>query len=188
MGSHGRLLVTLGGINAVGIVSPSAAGAEIDGPDSNRLVSERGRDRFQRHACLRLQPQEPIRPQSARLQARPRQIPEPAQRLRRRQSIYLAARKGRHRRFPDCPTRQALAATTLQVAKNIGLPAAAERAAAVRRMAPVARRIKHVVFIIKENRTYDQVLGDLDEAMAIRTSRSSASLCRPTITGSRVSS
>ena len=29
-------------------------------------------------------------------------------------------------------------------------------------MAEVAKRIKHVVFIVKENRTYDQVLGDLE--------------------------
>ena len=40
--------------------------------------------------------------------------------------------------------------------------APAERAAADARMAQIRARIKHVVFIIKENRTYDQVLGDLD--------------------------
>ena len=63
--------------------------------------------------------------------------------------------------FP-LPNEHALAATTLQVAKNIGLPGAAERAAAEARMVEIRKRVKHVVFIIKENRTYDQVLGDLE--------------------------
>ena len=30
-------------------------------------------------------------------------------------------------------------------------------------MAAIRSKIKHVIFIIKENRTYDQVLGDLDQ-------------------------
>jgi len=63
--------------------------------------------------------------------------------------------------FP-LPVGRALAATTLQVAANIGLPGAAERAAAETRMAEIRGQVKHVIFIIKENRTYDQVLGDLD--------------------------
>ena len=29
-------------------------------------------------------------------------------------------------------------------------------------MAAVRQGIKHVIFIIKENRTYDQILGDLE--------------------------
>ena len=63
--------------------------------------------------------------------------------------------------FP-LPDERALATATMQVAANIGLPGAAERAAADARMAEIRARVKHVVFIIKENRTYDQVLGDLD--------------------------
>ncbi len=63
--------------------------------------------------------------------------------------------------FP-LPDQHALAAATMQVAANIGLPGAKERAAADARMAQIRVRVKHVVFIIKENRTYDQVLGDLD--------------------------
>jgi DNA-binding beta-propeller fold protein YncE len=63
--------------------------------------------------------------------------------------------------FP-LPDERGLAAATMQVAANIGLPGAAEREAAHARMAQVRARVKHVVFIIKENRTYDQVLGDLD--------------------------
>lgn len=60
------------------------------------------------------------------------------------------------------PGERALGSTTLQVAANIGLPGAADRAAAEARMTEIRRRVKHVIFIIKENRTYDQVLGDLD--------------------------
>src|SRR5205814_9907400 len=60
------------------------------------------------------------------------------------------------------PAGPALAATTVQVAQNIGQPGAVERAAADARMAEIRQRVKHVIFIIKENRTYDQVLGDLD--------------------------
>jgi DNA-binding beta-propeller fold protein YncE len=60
------------------------------------------------------------------------------------------------------PSPAGLAAATLQVAKNIGISRGAERAEADRRMSAVRARIKHVIFIIKENRTYDQVLGDLE--------------------------
>jgi DNA-binding beta-propeller fold protein YncE len=60
------------------------------------------------------------------------------------------------------PRGRTLAATTLQVASNIGLSGSRERAAAEARMAAIRAQVKHVVFIIKENRTYDQVLGDLD--------------------------
>ena len=77
--------------------------------------------------------------------------------------------------FP-MPTPAALVKTTLQVARNIGLPQDAARTAAARKMAAVRARIKHVIFIVKENRTYDQVLGDLevgngDPALAILGAR-----------------
>jgi DNA-binding beta-propeller fold protein YncE len=51
---------------------------------------------------------------------------------------------------------------THQVAVNVGFapdPAAAQDAAV---MAAVRSRVKHVIFIVKENRTYDQILGDLE--------------------------
>ena len=41
-------------------------------------------------------------------------------------------------------------------------------------MAALRKRIKHVIYIIKENRTYDQVLGDLGAVTAIPRWRSSA--------------
>ncbi len=60
------------------------------------------------------------------------------------------------------PAPAELAKLTRQVAANVGFtggPAAAHDAAV---MAEVRSRIKHVIYIVKENRTYDQVLGDLE--------------------------
>jgi len=58
------------------------------------------------------------------------------------------------------PAAGELATLTQQVMANDGFgaqPTAADRAV----MATLHRKIKHVIYIIKENRTYDQVLGDL---------------------------
>ncbi len=59
------------------------------------------------------------------------------------------------------PGGRALKALTEQVARNIGAPApaAAQKAEAV--MAAMRGRIRNIIYIVKENRTYDQVLGDL---------------------------
>ena len=86
--------------------------------------------------------------------------------------VLRRARIGQRDRRAD---RRALAAYTTAVAENNRLTrvsrdrGAGERSPARRRAArPVPERpgepspIKHVVFIIRENRTYDQVLGDLD--------------------------
>ncbi|HXE32022.1 MAG TPA: beta-propeller fold lactonase family protein [Terriglobales bacterium] len=56
------------------------------------------------------------------------------------------------------PNRAALGRLTQQVLANDGL-SAQPAAAAV--MAGLRDRVHHVIYIIKENRTYDQVLGDL---------------------------
>lgn len=60
------------------------------------------------------------------------------------------------------PSKEELAALTLQVAKNNHFP--------VHGAAPVGpvfgflrKNIKHVIYIVKENRSYDQVLGDLEK-------------------------
>ena len=58
------------------------------------------------------------------------------------------------------PTDADLESLTRQVAANNRYqikPVAADRAL----MAALRQRIKHVIYVIKENRTYDQVLGDL---------------------------
>jgi len=60
------------------------------------------------------------------------------------------------------PAPAELAKLTRQVAANVGFtggPSAARDAAV---MAEVRSHIKHVIYIVKENRTYDQVLGDLE--------------------------
>jgi DNA-binding beta-propeller fold protein YncE len=61
------------------------------------------------------------------------------------------------------PDAHALAPLTLQVARNNGLSFALS-ARDRRLFAALRRRIRHVIYVIKENRTYDQVLGDLPGA------------------------
>jgi DNA-binding beta-propeller fold protein YncE len=62
--------------------------------------------------------------------------------------------------FP-VPSEQELDKLTTQVAQNDGFTAklSAEEANLIREL---QHRIKHVIYVVKENRTYDQVLGDLD--------------------------
>jgi len=59
------------------------------------------------------------------------------------------------------PTTSDLAAMTAQVIANDHLTAT-ESAADAAVMAKVRQAVKHVIYILKENRTYDQILGDLD--------------------------
>ena len=58
------------------------------------------------------------------------------------------------------PSAKALATLTPLALANARIGAAASRADALK-MAELRNRIKHVIYIVKENRTYDQVLGDL---------------------------
>jgi DNA-binding beta-propeller fold protein YncE len=60
------------------------------------------------------------------------------------------------------PTPAELGALTQQVALNNHYRPAAEAQADAALMAALRQRIRHVVYIVKENRTYDQVLGDLE--------------------------
>src|SRR5262249_15192725 len=60
------------------------------------------------------------------------------------------------------PKRQALRELTAQVAKNNFYTAGPNRSDA-RVMDFLHRRIKHVIYVVKENRTYDQILGDLSQ-------------------------
>ncbi|HEV2388868.1 MAG TPA: hypothetical protein VGS20_16620 [Candidatus Acidoferrales bacterium] len=61
------------------------------------------------------------------------------------------------------PDSAELASLTEQVARNDHYRAGARPSAAEETMAVLRRRIRHVIYIVKENRTYDQVLGDLPE-------------------------
>lgn len=58
------------------------------------------------------------------------------------------------------PSAKTLATLTPRALANARIGAAASRADALK-MAELRKRIKHVIYIVKENRTYDQVLGDL---------------------------
>ncbi|MDP2025120.1 beta-propeller fold lactonase family protein [Sulfuriferula sp.] len=59
------------------------------------------------------------------------------------------------------PSPTELATLTRQVAYNNNWADFRGKAEAERVMAFVRSRIKHVIYVVKENRTYDQVLGDL---------------------------
>jgi phospholipase C len=64
----------------------------------------------------------------------------------------------------DLPDAAHLAAYTKQVAANIPHPAGLDdRKKNVRDAREAFAKIKHVVYIIRENRTYDEVLGDMTE-------------------------
>ncbi len=67
--------------------------------------------------------------------------------------------------FP-LPSAGQLAALTAQVAENDRFSAAPSRSDA-EVLAAVRRGVKHVILVIKENRTYDQVLGDLTNAAGL---------------------
>ena len=59
------------------------------------------------------------------------------------------------------PGRAELVRLTARVDANLGLPSVARRDAAEAVMTAMRGRVKNIVYIVKENRTYDQVLGDL---------------------------
>lgn len=60
------------------------------------------------------------------------------------------------------PSGKNLVKLTWQVAENNNFPAAHQRQRGHAIMEFLRDRIKHVIYVVKENRTYDQVLGDLD--------------------------
>jgi YVTN family beta-propeller protein len=61
------------------------------------------------------------------------------------------------------PTAQELAALTWQVAYNNNFPTVKGHEQARETMAFLRERIKHVIYVVKENRTYDQIHGDLEK-------------------------
>ena len=157
-----RLLVTLAGINALAFAHLDGDGDDIDvqalvptGWYPSAVASDRAGGQV--FVANRKSPPGPnpqgCLPKLAVTQSQPNACGAANQYVFQLEKAGLL-------QFPT-PTRRALVKTTLQVADNIGLSAKGARAAAEARMALVRARIKHVVFIVKENRTYDQVLGDL---------------------------
>jgi DNA-binding beta-propeller fold protein YncE len=157
----GRLLVTLGGINAVAVIDSGAGESPVHAliptgwyPSAVATSADGGRV----FVINRKSPPGPnLKGCPPELASYQKQVAACGS---ANQYIYQLEKAGLlDLPIPDEPT---LATTTLQVAANIGLPGAQERAAAEARMAQIRARVKHVIFVIKENRTYDQVLGDLD--------------------------
>jgi len=158
---NGRLLVTLGGINAVAIVDPR----EAENPVRALIPTGWYPSAVATNASgARVFVVNRKSPPGSNMQGCPPELAiyrgQPQACGAANQYIYQLEKSG-FLEFPF-PDDHALAAATLQVAENIGLPGAAARGAADARMAELRNRVKHVVFIIKENRTYDQVLGDLE--------------------------
>src|SRR5262249_15599431 len=60
------------------------------------------------------------------------------------------------------PTAASLAKLSWQVADNNNFPAARQHREGDAMMAFLRRTIKHVIYVVQENRTYDQVLGELE--------------------------
>jgi DNA-binding beta-propeller fold protein YncE len=79
---------------------------------------------------------------------------DPNQYVEELQKSYLQS-------FP-VPSQQELNKLTTQVARNNGFTAKLS-SAEENLIHELQHRIKHVIYIVKENRTYDQVLGDLDK-------------------------
>lgn len=78
---------------------------------------------------------------------------DPNQYVEELQKSYLQS-------FP-VPSEQELGKLTKQVAKNNGFTAKLN-GEETNLIHELQHRIKHVIYIVKENRTYDQILGDLD--------------------------
>ena len=158
-GGQRRLLVTLGGINAVATVAIDGGAARIEGlmptgwyPSGVAVARTDGR----LFVINRKSPPGPnplgCPPALATSKAQPNACGSANQYIFQLEKAGLLE-------LPR-PTRAQLAAATRQVARNIGL-ADPGRASADATMALLRAKIRHVVYIVKENRTYDQVLGDL---------------------------
>jgi DNA-binding beta-propeller fold protein YncE len=61
------------------------------------------------------------------------------------------------------PTRGELARLTKIAAHNNRYDRAKENEAAEQAVAAIRKNVRHVIYIVKENRTYDQILGDLSK-------------------------
>lgn len=156
----GRLAVTYGGINAVAIVADPGPQGRVEavlptGWYPSAVAASRNGDRL--FIANRKSPPGPnplgCAPQTAVSQAQPRACGAANQYIFQLEKAGLLE-------FP-IPDAKGLVDASQQVATNIGLGNHEIRAQAEAKLAELRKSIKHVVFIVKENRTYDQVLGDL---------------------------
>ncbi len=160
MPGSNALLVTFGGINALAVVDLNDAGSRVVGLiptawyPSAVATSADGRRLF---VANRKSPPGPnpqgCGPQTSVVHGQPNACNGA------NQYIYQLEKGG----LLDMPAPSAatLARLSQQVGDNIGVSSAQSRAQAEAVMDALHGRISHVIFIVKENRTYDQVLGDL---------------------------
>ncbi len=159
LGASGKLLVTLGGVNALAVVDPTDG--EIEGliptgwyPSAVASVRD-GRRIFvaNRKSPPGANP-EGCGPRMAVEHSQPNACGSSNQYIFQLEKAGLLSFRA--------PTAAELNSLTVQVSDNTGVSNAAKRAEAEKVMVELRKRIKHVVFVVKENRTYDQVLGDLE--------------------------
>ena len=155
----GRLLVTLGGINALAFVAVRGDEAVIEGmvptgwyPSGVAVAPRTGR-------LLVVNRKSPPGPNPQGCPPKRAAVKTQGSACGAANQYIFQLEKAGLLEFPR-PSATALAATTRQVTRNIGVADPA-RAAAEATMAQLRTKVRHVVYIVKENRTYDQVLGDL---------------------------
>ncbi len=164
-----RLYVTLGGENALAVIAVDAAEHEYDMlgtlptawyPDAV-AVSMDGRHLYVASGKT------PIGPNRGNCAAnrRPELAPSgcPFGAVLRTSGDYPLQRVHATLATLPVPGRQELMRLTRQVAVNNGIPVTPD-ASERRLFSELRKRIRHVVYVVKENRTYDQVLGDLEGA------------------------
>ena len=159
LGADGQLVVTLGGINALAVVDVRGDRAIVDGlvptgwyPSGVAVATRNGH-------LLVINRKSPPGPNSRGCQPNSAAVKTQVNACGSANQYIFQLEKASLLDIPPLP-RAALAAASRQVALNIGMTDPA-RAASASVMARMRSKIRHVLYIVKENRTYDQVLGDL---------------------------
>ena len=165
LGVKGRLLVTLGGINAVAsidlaatLAQPSGVPARVVGlaptgwyPDAVAVAGGM-------MAVANFKGIPGPNPGACRNTLGTKKADEGVCRASGR---YVLQRQTGSLMTAPIPTDAGFARLRERVAHNLQLPPAAAAQAAEAVMAAMRGRIRNVIYIVKENRTYDQLLGDL---------------------------
>jgi hypothetical protein len=164
-GTNGRLLVTLGGINAVAsidlartLAQPSGSPALVVGMVPTGWYPDAVASAGGMLAVANFKGIPGPNPGGCRNTLGTKRSDEAGCRASGRYVLQLQT--GSLLTAP-LPGDAAFAALRTKVARNLQMPSAAQARAAEAVMAAMRGRIRNVIYIVKENRTYDQVLGDL---------------------------
>jgi hypothetical protein len=165
MGAKGRLLVTLGGINAVASIDLARTLAEPSG-SAARLVGMAPTGWYPDAVAVaggylvvaNFKGIPGPNPRACRHGLGTKSGDEAACRASGQYVLQLQIGSLLSAPLPGDAT---FAALGTRVASNLKLPPAAQAQAAETVMASLRGRIRNVIYIVKENRSYDQVLGDL---------------------------